>query len=67
MGSVPHMNIIEHDGQFRIEILACADFTAYVEAMADAMKGFGLTVTAMPEQSFLTPLTNWREGMRITG
>jgi hypothetical protein len=66
MGSVPHMNIIEHDGQFRMEILACCDFTAYAEAMAEAMKGFGLSVTTMPEWSFLTPLTNWREGMQIT-
>jgi hypothetical protein len=65
MGSVPHMNIIEHDGQFRIEILACADFTVYAEAMAETMKGYGLPVTAVPERSFRTPLTNWREGIQM--
>jgi len=29
------------------------------------MKGCGLPVTAMPEWSFLTPLTNWRDGIKL--
>jgi len=67
MGSVPHMNIIEHNKQFRIEILACNDFSAYAEAMAEAMKGYGLPVTTVPVWNFTTPLTNWRDGMQISG
>ena len=65
LGSVPHMNIIEHDRQFRIEILSCSDFAAYAEAMEEVMKGCGLPVTSVPERDFLTPLTNWRDGIKL--
>ncbi|MBQ6345933.1 MAG: hypothetical protein IJI71_00060, partial [Clostridia bacterium] len=58
-----HLNIIEHNGEFRITCLACSDVSAIADALDQVMKDHGLPVRSMPVQRFTLPLTCWREGM----
>ena len=63
IGNTLHLNVIEHDGQFRITCLACSDITALTDALEQVMKDHGLPPKRMPEQRFTLPTTNWRDGM----
>ena len=62
-GKTLHLNIIEHNGEFRITCLACSDIKPLADALEQAIKAHGLPVQRTPEQRFSLPLTAWREGM----
>lgn len=57
-----HLNVIDHDGQFRIDCLACDDVTAIVDALERAFSDHGLRVERKPEDRFTLPVAVWREG-----
>lgn len=58
-----HLNIIEHNGEFRITCLACSDISAIADALMQVMKDHDLPVKSLPVQRFTLPLTCWREGI----
>lgn len=62
-GNTLHLNIIEHNGEFRIACLACSDTAPLADALEQVIKAHGLPVSRTPEQRFSLPLTAWREGM----
>ena len=62
-GNTLHLNMIEHDGQFRITCLACSDITPITDALEQVIKDHGLPLERTPEQRFTLPRTNWRDGM----
>jgi hypothetical protein len=62
-GKTLHLNIIEHNGEFRITCLACSEISPLADALEQAIKAHGLPVQRTPEQRFSLPLTAWREGM----
>lgn len=63
IGNTLHMNIIEHDGCFRIACLACSDITPLIDVMEQVFRDHGLPVQRTPEQRFILPRTCWREGI----
>ena len=63
IGNTLHMNIIEHDGCFRIACLACSDITPLIDVMERVFRDHGLPVQRTPEQRFILPRTCWREGI----
>lgn len=62
-GNTLHLNVIEHNGEFRVACLACSDVTPLVDALEQVIKDHGLPVQRAPQQRFGLPLTAWREGM----
>ena len=62
-GNTLHLNMIEHNGEFRISCLACSDIKPLANALEQAIKAHSLPVQRTPEQRFSLPLTAWREGM----
>ena len=62
-GNTLHMNIIEHDGQFRIACLACSDVSTLTDTLEQVIRDHGLPLQRTPEQRFTLPLTCWREGI----
>ena len=62
-GNTLHLNIIEHNGEFRITCLACSDISAIAGALDQVMKDHGLPVQSIPVQRFTLPMTAWREGI----
>ena len=58
-----HLNVIEHNGEFRIACLACSDVSAIADAMDQVMKDHGLPVQSIPVQRFNLPMSAWREGI----
>ena len=61
-GNTLHLNIIEHNGQFRVACLACSDIAPLADALEQVMKDRGLPVERTGEQRFSLPATAWREG-----
>ena len=62
-GKTLYLNVIEHNGEFRITCLACSDVSAITDALDQVMKDHGLPVRSLPVQRFTLPLTCWREGI----
>jgi hypothetical protein len=62
-GKTLHLNIIEHNGEFRITCLACNDISTVADALEQVLKGHDLPVQRFPVQRFSLPLTAWREGI----
>ena len=62
-GNTLHLNVIEHNGEFRVTCLACSDVSAIADAIEQVMKDHGLPVRSLPVQRFTLPLTCWREGI----
>jgi len=62
-GNTLHLNVIEHNGEFRITCLACNDISTIADALEQAMKDHGLPVQRVPVRRFTLPLTAWREGV----
>lgn len=62
-GKTLHLNIIEHNGEFRIACLACSDVSLLADALEQVIKDHGLPVQRTLERRFSLPLTAWREGM----
>jgi len=62
-GNTLHLNIIEHNAQFLIACLACADITPLTDALEQVIRDHGIPVERTPEQCFSLPMTNWRDGM----
>lgn len=62
-GKTLHLNMIEHNGEFRISCLACCEITPLTDALEQVIKDHGLPVQRTPEQQFSLPLTAWREGL----
>ena len=62
-GNTLHLNMIEHNGEFRITCLACSDITNLADALEQVMKAHGLSVSRTSEQRFNLPMTAWREGI----
>lgn len=58
-----HINIIEHDGRFRIACLACCDISPVIDALERVIKGHGLAVERMPLRRFTLPECAWQEGI----
>ena len=63
LGNTVHMNVIEHNGQFRLAILACNEISSIIDALEQVIKDHGIPFERIPEQRFTLPLTNWRDGM----
>ena len=61
-GKTLHLNIIEHNGEFRITCLACNDIPTVADALEQVLKDHDLPVKRFPKQRFSLPLTAWREG-----
>ena len=61
-GNTLHLNVIEHNGEFRITCLACNDIPTVAEALEQVLKDHDLPVKRFPKQRFSLPLTAWREG-----
>jgi hypothetical protein len=66
LGNTLHLNVIEHNGQFRIACLACNDITPVTDALEQVIKDHGLPLERRPEQRFTLQQTNWRDGMNIS-
>ncbi|MBR4333888.1 MAG: hypothetical protein IKP72_14505 [Clostridia bacterium] len=62
-GKTLHLNMIEHNGEFRIACLACSSVSPLTDALEQVIKDHGLPVQRTPEQQFSLPLTAWREGL----
>ena len=62
-GNTLHLNVIEHNGEFRITCLAMCDVSSIAAALDQVMKDHGLPAQSMPVQRFTLPLTAWREGI----
>jgi len=67
MGNTLHLNVIDHGGKFRIDLLACGDVTAIVDALERALASHGLSAERKPETRFTLPSTAWREGLEAPG
>ena len=63
VGKTLHVNIIDHDGQFRVAVLACNDISPLVDVLEQVMRDHGLVYQRTPVQRFTLPLTSWREGL----
>lgn len=61
-GNTLHLNVIEHNGEFRITCLACNDIPTVADALEQVLKDHELPVKRFPVQRFSLPLTAWREG-----
>lgn len=61
-GNTLHLNVIEHNGEFRITCLACNDISTIADALMQVMKDHDLPVQRVPVRRFTLPLTAWREG-----
>lgn len=55
-----HLNIIEHQGKFRVSCLACSDIVSLAGKIGEVMGEHGLNVECMPERCFQLPETDWR-------
>lgn len=62
-GSMLHVNVIDHGGQFRVDCPACYDITAIVDALEQAFVDHCLAVVRKPEDRFTLATTAWREGV----
>ena len=62
-GNTLHVNIIEHNGQFRMTCLACSDISPLIDGLEQVMKDHGLPAVRIPEQQFILPPAKWRDGM----
>ncbi len=58
-----HINIIEHNREFRIDCLACTDITPVAEAFEEAIRANGLSCTRKPESRFTLPLSAWHDSI----
>ncbi len=65
IGSTLHLNMIEHDGQFRITCLACNDIAPVTDALEQVIRDHGLPLERTPMQRFALPKVNWRDGMTL--
>jgi len=65
LGNTLHINIIEHNGSFRLTCLACSDITPILDALEQVIKDHELPFERTPEQRFTLPKTNWRDGMAL--
>ena len=63
MGNTMSVYVIEHEGQFRVDCLACSNISPITDALELVFKEHGFTVGRYPVQSFTLPLTAWLEGM----
>ena len=63
-GNTLHLNVIEHNGEFRVTCLAVSDVSAIAEALEQAMKDHGLPVRRVPVRRFTLPISAWREGVQ---
>jgi len=62
-GNTLHLNVIEHNGEFRVTCLAMSDISAISGALEQVMKDHGLPVECVPMRRFTLPQTAWREGV----
>ena len=60
-GKTVHLNVIEHNGVFRIACLSGADASALAAAIEQVMREHELPVQSLPAQSFQLVHTVWRE------
>ena len=65
MGSNLHVNVIEHNGSFQLNCLACVDASAYVDALMAVLSEHGLNAERDPVRSFTLPRTQWRDSMNL--
>ena len=65
LGNTLHLNIIEHNGQFRVACLACNDITPVIDTIEQVIRGHGVPLERVPEQCFTLSWTNWRDGMKL--
>ena len=65
LGNTLHLNIIEHNGQFRIACLACNDITPVIDTLEQVIRDHGVPFERAPEQCFTLSWTNWRDGMTL--
>jgi hypothetical protein len=63
VGNTLHLNMIEHNGEFRIACLACNDITPLTDALEQTFSSHGLPVQRTPAQHFSLPYAVWREGI----
>ena len=62
-GAIPHLNMIEHAGEFRITCLSCFDIAPLADALEQAMREHGLTVARVETQSFTLPKCEWLDSV----
>ena len=62
-GKTLHINVIDHDGQFRLAMLACNDVTPLADSLEQVIRDHGLAAERIPMRQFTLPLTSWREGL----
>ena len=65
LGNTLHINIIEHNGQFRVACLACNDIASLIETLEQVIRDHGVAPERIPEQCFTLSRTNWRDGMML--
>ena len=65
MGNNLHVNVIEHNGSFQLNCLACVDASAYVDALMAVLSEHGLNAERDPVRSFTLPRTQWRDSMNL--
>lgn len=63
LGNTLHLNVIEHEGQFRITCLCCSEIPTITDALEQVIREHGLPLERQPLQRFTLPKTNWRDGM----
>ncbi len=56
-----HINVIEHNDEFRIDFLSCNDITPVIDAVDEELKKNGISYTRKPACSFNQPLSAWHE------
>ncbi len=62
-GNTLHLNVIEHNGEFRITCLAMSDVSNIAGALDQVIRDHGLPVESVPVRRFTLPRTAWREDM----
>ena len=65
MGATMHLNIIENNGMFQINCLACDDISVYVDALLASMEEHDLKAERGPVREFTLPKTQWRDSMDL--
>jgi len=65
MGTTMQLNIIENNGVFQINCLACEEISVYVDAILEVMHEHGLKCERGPVRQFVLPRTQWRDSMGL--
>jgi len=62
-GKTLHLNVIEHNGEFRVTCLAKNDISNIAAELDRVIRDHGIPVNSIPVKCFTLPLTAWREGI----